>query len=210
MVAVCGKTSNMQLSQNNKCMSLQAIWLDVNWSMTDPIYSVSRWLIFFCCCIWQTRNCFSNFFFFWRECLHLYYIQNIPRVVLWHNFTSKQDKQFIVLLWTAILFNRPNVNMFFLFVCLSDCKYLLFPCISDTLVGDFLYVHLIYRRKVIVPSILLFSQKRLEIIFRGSCRPRKLKSAKNNPHVFATKPDNLATRKYPIIRYVLLFAFKAL
>ena len=45
----CGKTSNMQLSQNN--LSLQAIWLEVNWSMTDPIYSVSHWLIFFCCCI---------------------------------------------------------------------------------------------------------------------------------------------------------------
>ena len=30
-------------------MSLQAIWLDVNWSMTDPIYSVSRWVIILCC-----------------------------------------------------------------------------------------------------------------------------------------------------------------
>ena len=37
----CGKTSNIQLSRNN--MSVQAIWLEVNWSMTDPIYSVSRW-----------------------------------------------------------------------------------------------------------------------------------------------------------------------
>ena len=40
----CGKTSNMQLAQNN--LSLQAIWLEFNWIMTDPIYSVSRWLIF--------------------------------------------------------------------------------------------------------------------------------------------------------------------
>ena len=51
----CGKTSNMQLSQNN--LSLQAIWLEVSWSMTVLIYSVSRWLIFFCCCIWHTCNC---------------------------------------------------------------------------------------------------------------------------------------------------------
>ena len=29
--------------------------------------------------------------------------------------------------------------------------------------------------------------KRIEIIFRGLCRPRKLKSAKNNPHVFLDK-----------------------
>ena len=35
----CGKTSNMQLSQDN--LSLQAIWLEVNWNMTDPIYSVT-------------------------------------------------------------------------------------------------------------------------------------------------------------------------
>ena len=40
-----------------KTMSLQAILLEVNWSMTDPIYSVSRWLLFFCCCIWHC-NCF--------------------------------------------------------------------------------------------------------------------------------------------------------
>ena len=40
----CGKTSNMQLSQNN--LSLQAIWLEINWSMTGPIYSVSPWFSF--------------------------------------------------------------------------------------------------------------------------------------------------------------------
>ena len=36
------------------------------------------------------------------------------------------------------------VNMFFLFVCLSDCKYLLFPCISGTctLARDFLSAQL--------------------------------------------------------------------
>ena len=33
----CGKTSNMELSQSN--LSLQAIWLEINWSMTDLIYS---------------------------------------------------------------------------------------------------------------------------------------------------------------------------
>ena len=174
----CGKTSNMQLSQTNKYMSLQAIWLDVNWSMTDPIYSVSRWLIFFYCCIWHTRNCFSIFFFFffffnWRECLHLCYIQNTPRVVLWqkvsYDTTSQASKQ-----------ARQTFHCFILnshFIQLSECKYVLFVCLS---VWDFLYAQLIYRRKVIVPPILWFSRKRLEIIFQ-------LKSAKNNPHVFATK-----------------------
>ena len=39
--------------------------------------------------------------------------------------TSKQNRIFVVLFWIVILFNRLNVNMFFSFVCLSDCKYLL-------------------------------------------------------------------------------------
>ena len=40
----------------------------------------------------------------------------------------------------------------------------------------------------VVPPTLWFSRKRIDIIFRGRCRPRKLKAAKNNPHVFETKP----------------------
>ena len=91
----CGKTSNMQCSQNN--MSLQAIWLEVNWSMTDPIYSVACWLIFFCCCIWHTCNCFP----YWKECLHLCYIQNTPQVGVRHKITSKQDTYFLVLFWKS-------------------------------------------------------------------------------------------------------------
>ena len=103
--------------------------------------------------------------------------------------TSKQDRHFVVLFWTVILFNRLNVNMFLLFVCLSDCKYLLFPCVSHTLAGDFLSAQFIYRGKVkLCHHIFRFSWKRIEIIFRGRCRPQKLKSAKNNPHVFETKP----------------------
>ena len=43
----------------------------------------------------------------------------MAKSVVWHNFTSKQDKHFIVLFWTAILFNRLNVNMFFLLAHLS-------------------------------------------------------------------------------------------
>ena len=50
----------------------------------------------------------------------------MAKSVVWHNVTSKQDRHFIVLFWTVILFNLQNVNMFFLFVCLSDCKYPLF------------------------------------------------------------------------------------
>ena len=141
----CGKTSNMQLSQKN--LPLQAIWLEVNWRMSDPIYSVSRWLIFFWCCfdihvivlVSLLNRMFA--FMFTTSCF-------MARSVVWHNVTSKQDRHFIVLFWTVISFNRLNVNVLVLFVCLSDCKYLLFRCVSDTLAGDFLSAQLIYRGKV--------------------------------------------------------------
>ena len=74
-----------------KTMSLQAILLEVNWSMTDPIYSVSRWLIFSFVVVFDTVIVLVSFNFF----------------------------SFILLFWTVTVFNRLDVNMFFLFVCLS-------------------------------------------------------------------------------------------
>ena len=141
----CGKTRNMQLSEKN--LPLQAIWLEVNWSMSDSIYSVSRWLIFFCCCfdihvtVLVSLLIRTFAFMFTRSCF-------MAKSIVWHNITSKQDRHFIVLFWTVISFNRLNVNMLFLFVCLLDCKYLLFRFVSDTLAGDFLSTQLIYRGKV--------------------------------------------------------------
>ena len=107
--------------------------------------------------------------------MHLCDIQNTLRVGLWQKVsydTTFRDQTFILL-------NHLNINIrsFFFFVCLSDCMYVLFPCVSDSLAGDFLSAQLIYRMKD-------ECAKRIEIIFRGRCQPRKLKSAKNNPHVF--------------------------
>ena len=58
----------------------------------------------------------------------------MAKCVTWYRVQvlGKQDRHFIVLFWTVILFNRLNVEMFFLFACLSYCKYILFPCVSDT------------------------------------------------------------------------------
>ena len=117
----CSKTSNMQWSQNN--MSLQAIWLEVNWSMTDPIYSVACWLIFFCCCIWHTCNCFP----YWKESLHLCYIQNTPWVGVWHNVTSKQARH---------IFHCFVLNSHF--IQPSECKYVLCVCLSVRLQVSFI------------------------------------------------------------------------
>ena len=98
--------------------------------------------------------------------------------------------------WTVILFNCLNINMFFLLVCLSDCKYLLFPCVSDTLAGDFLSEQLLYWGKLeLCHPLYDFRGKKIEIIFRECCRPRKIKSAKINPHVFETKPRKFGDAK---------------
>ena len=117
----CGKTSNMQLSKNS--LSLQAIWLEVNWSMNHPIYSMSRWLIFFCCCIWHTFNCFSfllNRMFAFM--LHSEYITScfMAKRVIWHDFQGSSHKQagqtFHCFVRQSFFFNPLNENMFFSFV----------------------------------------------------------------------------------------------
>ena len=123
----CGKTRNMQLSKNS--LSLQAIWLEVNWSMNHPIYSMSRWLIFFCCCIWHTFNCFSfllNRMFAFM--LHSEYITScfMAKSVVWHDFQGSSHKQagqmFHCFVLTVIFF-QPSEWKYVLFVCF---KYLLF------------------------------------------------------------------------------------
>ena len=100
----------------------------------------------------------------------------------------EQDIHFIVLFWTVILFSHLNVTMFFLFVCLSDCKYLSFCCVSDTLAGDFLLAQLIFWGKIELCHPTIYD-------FWGRWGLRKLKSAKNNPHVFETKPQKFGDAK---------------
>ena len=157
-IIYCGKTSNMQLSQNN--LSLQAIWLAVNLSMTDPIYSVSRWLIFFCCCIWHTWNCF-NFFNEYNGCIYV---------------TLRIHHELQV---SFIRLRFRYFDQIFSFRTVNSSK-----------------------ESRVVPPTLWFSPKRINIIFRGCCQPRKLKSAKIILMFFRQNRENLATRKYPIIRYV--------
>ena len=106
------------------------------------------------------------------------------------------------------------------FIQLSECKYIrfvclsvrLYPCVSDTLAGDFLSAQLIYRVKVELCHTLYDFHGITEIIFRGRCRPRKLKSAKNNPHVFQTKPRKFGDAKishYTVWKSILTFIKKS-
>ena len=119
----------------------------------------------------------------------------MAKSVLWHNVISKQDRHFIVLFWTVIYFNRLNVNV--IFVCLSVRLQVSFICcISDTLGRRFSFCTVVlYGESRVVPSTLRFLRKTIEIIFRGRYLPRKLKSAKNNPHVFLDKTAKIWRRE---------------
>ena len=126
---ICGKTSNMQLSKNS--LSLQAIWLAVNWSMNHLIYSMSRWLIFFYCCIWHTFNCFS-------------FLLNIMFAFMLHSeyttscFMAKSAKRFS---WFMSQASRTDVSLFCSdshFFQPSEWKYVLFVCFKYLLFLAFL------------------------------------------------------------------------
>ena len=197
----CGKTSNMQLSQNN--LSLQAIWLDVNWSMTVPIYSLSRWLFSFVV-VFDTHvivlvSLLNRMFAFM---LHSEYTSCfMAKSVVWHNFQSSRNKQ-----------ARQTFHCFVLnshFIQPSECKYVLFACLSVRMQVSFIPLRFRYfggrfsfrtvdllREIQAVSPTLWFSWKRIKIIFRGRCRLRKLlKSAKINPHVFLDKTAKIWWRE---------------
>ena len=108
------------------------------------------------------------------------------------------------------------------FIQPSECKYVVFVCLSVRLQVSFIPLRFRYfgRRfsfrtvdlskesRVVPPPTLQFSRKRIEIIFRGHCRPRKLKSAKNNPHIFQTKPRKFGDAK--ISHYTVCYSLKLL
>ena len=112
--------------------------------------------------------------------------------VIWSNCQSSSNKQ-----------ARQTFHCFVLnshFLQLSECKYVVFVCLSIRLQESFIPLRFRYFGRIfsfrtvnrlkesrVVPPTLWFSQKRIKIIFRGPQRPRKLKSKKNNPYVFEKK-----------------------
>ena len=107
------------------------------------------------------------------------------------------------------------------FIHPSECKYVLFVCLSIRMQVSFILLHFRYfgwrfffrtvdlsRESRVVPPSLRFSRKRIKIIFPGRCRPRKLNLQKIIPMFSRQNRENLATRKYPIIRYLLYPQFQ--
>ena len=91
-----------------------------------------------------------------------------------------------------------NVNNYVLFVCFSVRMQVSFIPLRFRYFGrrfSFHTVDLLRESRVVPPYDLRFLRKRIEIIFRGRGEPRKLKSAKNNLHVFETKPRKFGDAK---------------
>ena len=124
----------------------------------------------------------------------------MAKSVVWHKFQSSSNKQERHTFHCFI----PNRH----FIQLSECKHVLFVSLPVRLQVSFIPLRFRYfgrrfsfrtvdrsKESWIVPPTLRFSRKRINIIFRGRCRPRKLKLAKNNLHVFETKPRKFGYAK---------------
>ena len=132
--------------------------------------------------------------------MHLCYIHNKPRVVLWqkvsYDTTSQASKTNISLFCSKQPFYSP-----------SECKYVLFVCLSVRLKVSFIPMHFRYfGRKFSLRTVDLSTESHCathSTIFADKTRnyfsrtlpTAKLKSAKNNPHVFATKPRKFGDAK---------------
>ena len=127
----------------------------------------------------------------------------MAKCVVWHNCQSSSNKQ-----------ERQTFHYFVLnshFIQPSECKYVFvfcFVCLSVRLQVSFIPLRFylfgrsvpfqtvdLSRESRVVPPTLRFLQKRIEIIFRRRNRPRKLKSAKNNPRVFSDKTTKIWRRE---------------
>ena len=158
--------------------------------MAEPIYSVSRWLIFFVVVfvihvhaivlVSVLNRMFALIYVTFRIHHELFYGKK--------GRMTQRNKQ-----------ARQTFHCFVLnshFIQPSECKYVLLVCLSVRLQVSFIPLRFSFgqrfafrtvdlsRESRFVPPYLRFSRKRFEIFFRGRCRPRKLKSAKNNPHLF--------------------------
>ena len=168
----CGNTSNMQLTQNN--LSLQTIWSEVNWSRFT-----------------QVSRCQINFV----SLLYLTYIYVIVLVSLLNRmFAFMLHSEYTMCCFMAKSVVRHNVtrqtfHCFVLNIQPSECKYVLFVCLSVRLTVhipfiplrfryfglkfSFRRVDLSRRKQSCATHSTIFAEKKWHYISRA-CRPRKL------------------------------------
>ena len=114
------------------------------------------------------------------------YIHNTARVVLWQTCRMKQSNKQA----------RQTIHCFVLnshFIQPSECKYVLFVCLSVRLQVSFIPL----RFRNFGHRFISAHCQLIKIIFRWRCRPRNFKSAKNNPYVLETKQRKFGDAKIP-------------
>ena len=111
----------------------------------------------------------------------------MAKSVIWHNVQGSSHKQ------AGQTFHYFVLTVIFSTVWMKICYFCLFqvsfiPCISDTLVGDFLSAQVIYRGKVeFCHPLNNFCGHESKLFFVDSANHDNY-SAKNKIHVFETKP----------------------
>ena len=129
--------------------------------------------------------------------LHSEYITScfMAKSVIWHDFqgsSHKQEGQTFHCFVQVVIFFQPSVWKYVLFVCFKYRLFLAFQTLwleipsphSWSIVG-----------KSCLPPTQQFLRTRIKIIFRGRCKPQRLKSAKNKLHAFRQKPRKFGDAK---------------
>ena len=127
----------------------------------------------------------------------------MAKSVIWHNFQSSSNKQ------ASQKFHYFVLNSHF--IQPSECKYVLFVCLSVRLQVSFIPLHfryfglrfsLIYRGKVqLYHPLYDFRRKESKLFFVDIADCENLNTRKIIPMFFKQNRENLAMWKYPIIRY---------
>ena len=121
----------------------------------------------------------------------------MAKSVVWHNFQSSSIRHCFALNSTFIQPSVCKYVLFFSFFFLSVRLQVSFIPMCFRYFGQrfFFCIVNLSRESRVMPPPPWFSWRRIEIIFHGRCRPRKLKSAKNDRHVFETKPRKFGDAK---------------
>ena len=125
----------------------------------------------------------------------------MAKSVVWHNFQSSSNKQ-----------ARQTFHCFVLnshFIQPSECKYVLFACLSVRMQVSFIHLRFryfgrrfsfrtvdIWREIRAVPPTLIFAEKNQNYFSLSRTLPTaKIKIREINPHVFETKPRKFGDAK---------------
>ena len=127
----------------------------------------------------------------------------MAKSVVWHNFQSPRIRQTFHCFALNSYFIQPSVCYYVPFFFYVRLQVSFIPLRFRYFGRRFSFAQSNYQGKVKLCHSSTIFAKRIEIIFCERCWPWKLKSAKNNPYVFETKPRKFGDTK--IFHYAVSF-----